>query len=54
MGETASAIRKHMIEHPEGDGMVVGDQMRLRQIVTNLARWVKLWPFCFHVGYAEC
>jgi len=36
-----------MIEHPEGDGMVVGDQMRLRQIVTNLARWVKLWAFLF-------
>jgi len=37
-GETTSAILKHMSENPDGDGMVVGDQMRLRQIVTNLAR----------------
>ena len=29
---------KRMVEHPEEDGIVVGDETRLRQIITNLAR----------------
>lgn len=37
MGETPDNIRAHMKQHPEGDGMVLGDETRLRQIITNLA-----------------
>ncbi|KZP17575.1 hypothetical protein FIBSPDRAFT_920629 [Athelia psychrophila] len=37
MGESPGAIRAHMKQHPEGDGMVLGDETRLRQIITNLA-----------------
>lgn len=43
LGETPEAIERLMKEHPSGDdhwGMVVGDETRLRQIVTNLARCV--------------
>ena len=42
-GLNSEAIDRHMRENPSGDnhwGMVVGDEARLRQIVTNLARWV--------------
>jgi signal transduction histidine kinase len=38
MGESAEAIEEHLKAHPAGDGMVVGDETRLRQIITNLAR----------------
>nr|GAT57971.1 histidine kinase [Mycena chlorophos] len=37
MGETASVIKQHMKEHPEVAGVVTGDQVRLQQIVNNLA-----------------
>ncbi|GLB41632.1 putative his Kinase A (phosphoacceptor) domain containing protein [Lyophyllum shimeji] len=36
MGESAEAINKHMFEHPDVDGVVIGDESRLRQIITNL------------------
>lgn len=42
MGESEEVICKHMTEHPNVDGIVVGDESRLRQIVTNLARCVLL------------
>jgi signal transduction histidine kinase len=38
MGERTDAIEKHLKAHPAGDGMVIGDETRLRQIITNLAR----------------
>ncbi|KAJ6519016.1 hypothetical protein C8R45DRAFT_11286 [Mycena sanguinolenta] len=37
MGETPAAIAQHMKEHPRVAGVVTGDHVRLRQIVTNLA-----------------
>jgi len=37
VGESAVAIEKHLKAHPVGDGMVIGDETRLRQIITNLA-----------------
>ncbi|KAF7309943.1 Histidine kinase [Mycena indigotica] len=37
MGETADVITRHMKEHPEVAGVVIGDHVRLRQIVNNLA-----------------
>ncbi|KAJ7255430.1 hypothetical protein B0H12DRAFT_1113322 [Mycena haematopus] len=37
MGETPAAIAQHMKEHPHVAGVVTGDHVRLRQIVTNLA-----------------
>ncbi|KAF7356425.1 Histidine kinase [Mycena venus] len=37
MGESPAAISQHMKEHPEVSGVVTGDHVRLRQIVTNLA-----------------
>ncbi|KAJ6581787.1 hypothetical protein B0H19DRAFT_1116492 [Mycena capillaripes] len=37
MGESPGAISQHMKEHPEVSGVVTGDHVRLRQIVTNLA-----------------
>ncbi|KAJ7781908.1 hypothetical protein DFH07DRAFT_791958 [Mycena maculata] len=37
MGETPEIITQHMKEHPEVAGVVTGDHVRLRQIVTNLA-----------------
>lgn len=37
-GESTAAIAKHIKEHPDVDGIVVGDETRLRQIITNLAR----------------
>ncbi|KAG6816144.1 hypothetical protein H0H87_008321 [Tephrocybe sp. NHM501043] len=38
LGEDAATIRKHMSDHPDVDGIVIGDEARLRQIITNLAR----------------
>lgn len=43
LGEDHETIEKHMKEQPSGEsyyGIVVGDETRLRQVVTNLARWV--------------
>lgn len=40
MGATPDEILTHLRDHPQGEGIVVGDEMRLRQIVTNLARLV--------------
>lgn len=37
MGKTEDQIANHMIESSEIDGIVVGDETRLRQIITNLA-----------------
>ncbi|RDB15349.1 Autoinducer 2 sensor kinase/phosphatase LuxQ [Hypsizygus marmoreus] len=37
MGEGADAITKHIADHPDVDGVVIGDESRLRQIITNLA-----------------
>ena len=37
-GESAESIAKHVMEDPEEVGLVVGDETRLRQIITNLAR----------------
>jgi osomolarity two-component system sensor histidine kinase SLN1 len=39
-GESMESIEKHIEEHPDVDGMVTGDETRLRQIITNLARWI--------------
>lgn len=40
MGESMESIRQHIQEHPDVVGVVTGDETRLRQIVTNLARYV--------------
>lgn len=40
MGEGVDAISKHMEDHPDVEGVVIGDESRLRQIITNLARLV--------------
>jgi osomolarity two-component system sensor histidine kinase SLN1 len=40
MGESTSAIEQHLRDNADADGIVVGDETRLRQIVTNLARHV--------------
>ncbi|RPD73184.1 hypothetical protein L226DRAFT_466050 [Lentinus tigrinus ALCF2SS1-7] len=37
MGEPEDAIKRRLKEHPGEDGIVVGDETRLRQIITNLA-----------------
>ncbi|KAJ7625491.1 hypothetical protein FB45DRAFT_921577 [Roridomyces roridus] len=37
MGETSLVIKQHMREHPEVAGVVTGDHVRLRQVITNLA-----------------
>jgi osomolarity two-component system sensor histidine kinase SLN1 len=37
MGENSEAIRRHIKENPDVDGIVLGDEVRLRQIITNLA-----------------
>ena len=38
IGESKDAIAKRIAEDPDEDGIVVGDETRLRQIITNLAR----------------
>jgi len=48
-GENDEAIRRHIQEHPDVDGVVTGDETRLRQIITNLARWVT-FPFINEVS----
>ncbi|CCM01334.1 uncharacterized protein FIBRA_03383 [Fibroporia radiculosa] len=37
LGESHGAINKRVAQDPEEDGIVVGDETRLRQIITNLA-----------------
>jgi osomolarity two-component system sensor histidine kinase SLN1 len=41
MGESGDAISKHIKAHSQVDGVVAGDETRLRQIITNLARCAK-------------
>ena len=41
MGESGDAISKHIKAHSQVDGVVTGDETRLRQIITNLARCAK-------------
>jgi hypothetical protein len=38
MGESADTISKHIKAYSQIDGVVTGDETRLRQIITNLAR----------------
>ena len=40
MGDDEAMVRKRLEEHPADTGIVVGDETRLRQIITNLARCV--------------
>ncbi|KAJ7446913.1 hypothetical protein B0H11DRAFT_1745410 [Mycena galericulata] len=45
MDATPEAITQHLLDQPSGEsvmGMVVGDETRLRQIITNLARQVRI------------
>jgi hypothetical protein len=37
-GETSEAIERHLEAYPDVDGVVMGDEARLRQVITNLAR----------------
>jgi len=39
MGQSCETIRKHIFDNPDVDGVVTGDETRLRQIITNLARY---------------
>ncbi|KIP05565.1 hypothetical protein PHLGIDRAFT_128820 [Phlebiopsis gigantea 11061_1 CR5-6] len=36
-GESPEAVARHLSENPDEEGIVVGDETRLRQIITNLA-----------------
>jgi hypothetical protein len=38
MGENADTISKHIKAYAHVDGIVTGDETRLRQVITNLAR----------------
>lgn len=40
LGESPERIDKHIAEYPDVEGIVLGDESRLRQIITNLARSV--------------
>ena len=40
MGYTEADVVRKLAENPEEDGIVVGDETRLNQIITNLARYV--------------
>lgn len=42
LSEDINDIDKMLKESPDEDGTVVGDEMRLRQVITNLARSVIL------------
>ncbi|KAJ3862445.1 hypothetical protein EV359DRAFT_45149 [Lentinula novae-zelandiae] len=37
MGEREDIIERHLNEHPDVDGVVIGDEARFRQIITNFA-----------------
>lgn len=43
-GESTENIGRHLMEQAHEDGIVVGDETRLRQIITNLARCVFVSP----------
>lgn len=43
MGETPEAVTRILENYPDVDGIVVGDESRLRQIITNLARYAFIW-----------
>lgn len=38
MGENAEAINEHLKLYPDVPGVVTGDEVRLRQVITNLCR----------------
>lgn len=42
LGNSENDTKKRLEEHPEEAGIVVGDETRLRQIITNLARYESL------------
>jgi hypothetical protein len=44
-GENRSAVKKLMKDSLNAEGVVVGDETRLRQIITNLARSVSMLLF---------
>ncbi|KAJ4474814.1 hypothetical protein J3R30DRAFT_3295227 [Lentinula aciculospora] len=37
MGEREDVIQRHLKQHPDVDGVVIGDEARFRQIITNFA-----------------
>ncbi|KAE9396812.1 hypothetical protein BT96DRAFT_977262 [Gymnopus androsaceus JB14] len=37
MGEKEDVIQRHLAEYPDVDGVVIGDEARFRQIITNFA-----------------
>ncbi|KAF5379640.1 hypothetical protein D9757_009182 [Collybiopsis confluens] len=37
MGEREDVIQRHLVDHPDVDGVVIGDEARFRQIITNFA-----------------
>ena len=41
LGLTEEEIQKRFVEAPDEDGIVVGDEVRVRQVITNLARYVE-------------
>lgn len=43
-GESPEAVARHLSKNPDEEGIVVGDETRLRQIITNLARCVCIFP----------
>ena len=53
IGMGAEDVGRKLGEGPEEDGIVVGDETRLRQIVTNLARCVVLLA-CLSVRLPVC
>ena len=46
MGESQASIAEHLQVHPDVEGIVLGDETRLRQIITNLARYVQNFLLC--------
>lgn len=48
MGESQASITEHLRVHPDVEGIVLGDETRLRQIITNLARCVSFSPALRH------
>lgn len=44
-GESAEAVARQLSKNPDEEGVVVGDETRLRQIITNLARCVSIFYF---------
>lgn len=48
-GDDERMIAQRMLD-PNEDGVVVGDETRLRQIITNLAGYVKPYPLYPHTS----